>query len=756
MYSYLAFISGAAPLPPPPRALWTCRRRSSLSSSSSSEASGGRGRGSKRAALHLARESYRAHFEPLLAVESAAEQAAWAAAARAPPPLRGVSVLRKKGRVMSGCVYALGGAGKGRKRISVECGLKKGDVVNVRGGAEGEVEVEGSVMERGAWEVFVVVKIGGDGCGVMDGWVEDGEDVVVFGGANGIAGERASFALEVVTGKEGMAELDIAGMIVRSLEEGVGGMLKGGPSKQVAAGGVSGGKWEEVARASPSRADKAASASAVREVCASLSVPLNTSQRAAVKHSLERSVSIIQGPPGTGKTVTAACIIAAAVRAGCGPVLATAASNVAVDNLLEKLLDVGRGAPRDRVNIVRVGRVAAVAESLWDFTLEGILEKDPAVRRAREEAERNPSVSSKSYEVERLAAVRILRRADVVLTTCVGAGRDIFEELCFSFLLCDEATQSTEPDLLVPLMAGNAPTLRQLVLVGDHHQLPPTVLCQGEEGEKLGHSLFSRFWSAGVASMMLNTQYRMHPQIASFPSKHFYFSKLVSAVKKEDRPLPLSLPTASANEALPSMPRVVSGETRREGRVTGGVSGDDLANLSGIDTERLLGLLQKNRVIFIDSESGVEERDSLLRELDAAFSYVNRVEARLVCNIVHQLRYPPGDVGVISPYSAQVRLISRALASERDSQVHVSTVDGFQGREKEVIIFSAVRSNKQGRVGFLADWRRLNVALTRARKVLIVIGTASTLKNDPHWQTWLRSAPCYALSSLGKASSAYK
>lgn len=756
MSSHLAFISGAAPLPPPPRAFWTCRRRSSSSSSSSSEASGGRGRGSKRAALHLARDAYRAHFAPLLAAESAAEQAAWAAAARAQPPLRGVTVLRKKGRVLSGCVYALGGAGKGRKKISAECGLKKGDVVVVRGGAEGEVEVEGSVMERGAWEVFVVVKIGGDGCGVMDGWVENGEDVVVFAGANGIAGERASLALEVVSGKDGMAELDIAGMIVRSLEESVGGILKGGPSKQVAAGGVSGGKWEEVARASPARADKALSASAVREVCASLSVPLNTSQRAAVKHALERSVSIIQGPPGTGKTVTAACIISAAVRAGCGPVLATAASNVAVDNLLEKLLDVGRGAPRDRLNIVRVGRVAAVVESLWDFTVEGILEKDPVVRRAREEAERNPSVSSKSYEVERLAAVRILRRADVVLTTCVGAGRDIFEELCFSFLLCDEATQSTEPDLLVPLVAGSAPTLRQLVLVGDHHQLPPTVLCQGEEGEKLSHSLFSRFWSAGVASMMLNTQYRMHPQIAAFPSKYFYFSKLVSAVKKEDRPLPLSLLTdsSSADEALPSMSGVVSGETRREGGVTGGLSDGDLGRLSGIDTKRLVSLLQKNRVIFIDSENGLEERDGLLRELDAAFSYVNRVEARLVCNIVHQLRYPRGDVGVISPYSAQVRLISRALASERDSQVQVSTVDGFQGREKEVIIFSAVRSNKQGRVGFLADWRRLNVALTRARKVLIVVGTASTLKNDPHWQAWLRSAPCYALSSLGKVRSA--
>jgi AAA domain len=544
--------------------------------------------------------------------------------------------------------------------------------------------------------------------------------VCVEQGANAMANKRAVDAVAALTDKE-QQRSEMPLMVVRSLGDAAGAVTSAdGPTEQAVSSAAAGAdrKWEDVARAAPPGLDKGRVIAAVREM-GMLRPPLNSSQKNAVKQALLRSMSIIQGPPGTGKTVTAACVAVGAVLAGCGPVLATAASNVAVDNLLEKVLVAGRGWRRLRV--VRVGRVAAVDESLWEYTLEGMLENDPVVLRAREEAEKNPAAATASWEVEQAAASRIVRGADIVLTTCIGAGREALADLPFKFLLVDEASQATEPDVLVPLTVGSSETLSQLVLVGDHHQLPPTVLSDGAAPNGLSRSLFSRMWSSGVMSTMLDTQYRMHPDISYFPSKQFYFGKLATAVAKSDRPLPLA---------------------------SNGAGITDRVDTVGIDRATLQGLLQLRRVLFVNVPDGRDERDTHLRETGNAFSFVNRNEARAACDLARQLPFGAEEIGLISPYSGQVRLLSRIMATNEEKPVEISTVDGFQGREKAAIVFSTVRSNNDGRVGFLADWRRLNVALTRAKSVLVVVGNFTTLRRDKHWTAWLRHAPITELGSL--------
>lgn len=715
---------------------WTCRRGGGGDSGGAKAATGGRGRGAKRAALYDAMAAYAAHFTPLLAAEAAAEQAAHAAAAARPPPLEGVRVERRP-RVLGSSMYVL--RGERGVRISEECRMRKGDVVCVREGRRTRAPsetgdagdgAEASVLERTAWEVHLAVPIAGEAARLLDAFEADGVEVCVVQGANDMANQRAVAAVAAITDKA-QQRSEVALMIVRSLTESAGEAttVKDGPTEQavltmVAEDGVERRHAEEVARASPPGLNKGAVSAALRAI-EDIRPALNPSQRTAVTRTLLRSASIIQGPPGTGKTLTAASVVVGAVLVGCGPVLATAASNVAVDNLLEKVLAVSRGIRRLRV--VRVGRVAAVDESLWEHTLEAMLEKDTLVRRARVDAEKNPASATAAWEVEQAAASRIVRGADVVLTTCIGAGREVLAGLPFRLVLADEASQATEPDILVPLTVGNSETLRQVVLVGDHHQLPPTVLSDWAAPDGLGRSLFSRLWISGVMSAMLDTQYRMHPDISSFPSRHFYFGKLITAVDCNERELPHNL-----NRAAESFVR---------------------AELCGVDGQVLSQFLRKRRILFVNVQEGRDERDCQLRDTGSNFSYVNRDEARAACNIVRQLPYSRDDIGLISPYSGQVRLMSRILAAREDAPLEISTVDGFQGREKLAIVFSAVRSNNGGNVGFLADWRRLNVALTRAKSVLIVVGAFETLRQDENWSAWLKQAPKIDLLSLSNQPS---
>ena len=252
---------------------------------------------------------------------------------------------------------------------------------------------------------------------------------------------------------------------------------------------------------------------------------LNHSQVYAVKTVLQRPLSLIQGPPGTGKTAVAIRILShwarlAADSAGKGeipsPILATSDSNIAVDNLVE-----GCGASAG-LRVVRLGRSEAIRPELLRYCID----RPPSSYNKEGGGNNNGNQSYGSSAAGHRERVKTLRNAQVVCCTCIGSGADILDAMTFERVLVDEATQATEPAVLVPLMRG----CRQLVLVGDHCQLPPTVLSTRAEEEGHGVPLFSRMVACGVPPYMLDTQYRMHPCIAMFPSDLFYGGLLKNGV----------------------------------------------------------------------------------------------------------------------------------------------------------------------------------------------------------------------------------
>ena len=425
---------------------------------------------------------------------------------------------------------------------------------------------------------------------------------------------------------------------------------------------------------------------------------LNESQKVACEAAISQRLTLIQGPPGTGKTHTAVRILQAWSSQNVGTILAVADSNVAVDNLLEGLLGLG-------VSAVRLGQPVKVRESLREATVDAQMESHPLRRDLEEHLELNeklarriPGMKGKEKglahrdlnrgwkevrRIERQIRDDILDRAQVLCCTCIGVGHQLLDGRRFSRVLLDEATQATEPASLVPLVRG----ARQIVLVGDHRQLPPTVISRRAENGGLRRSLFERLVAMGIEPMLLDTQYRMHPAISDFPNRTFYEGRLVDGITAADRPNPAGLLWNDWEVPMAFLP----------------VNGDELLSPDGASKE-------------------------------------NPAEAGWVATILENLLQAgdleEADIGIITPYAGQVRAIRDALP-ERNDSVEVQTVDGYQGREKEVIIFSCVRSNSDGTVGFLSDERRLNVALTRAKRGLIVIGDPDTLRNDETWASWL-------------------
>lgn len=662
-----------------------------------------RSRGDKRSALYHDMARYASHFKPLLEAELASEQAHYESAGRA-PMLRNVKIY-ERGRLMGDAVFVLRSPDS-KQKLSSECELRKGDLVFIRydtnhDPAGDDNRVEALVLERTLGTVSVAVPIGSESASTLALMSSQNAFMKVEQGINCIANERAQAAIAAITDRSHTVS-QIAIVIVRSLAQSDERLLTENalprvPTEQAVSCNVKKKEetpWENFARAFPAGVGRKAVSSAHNKVC-TIYDPPTLVQRSAIRDALFRTLTLIQGPPGTGKTMTAAYMMVGAVFAGCGPVLATAPSNVAVDNILEKVIWIsGNG-----LGVVRVGRTAAVRENLWEYTLEGHLERNPTVRRAREAVLNDSSQLSVLRKLEQEISRQILRRADIVFTTCVGAGHELFDEVEFRFVVCDEASQATEPDSLIPVVAGAGSCCRQLVLVGDHHQLPPTVL---SNNLALSQSLFGRLWHSGVFASMLDTQYRMHRQIAKFPVKHFYFGRVRTKVQNHHREF-----------------------TKKDGAPSS----------SFLET-----LLSEKRVVFIDVLEGRERSDrSTAAGGEAAispFSYVNLEEAAVVLRVVRELPFLSKDIAVISPYVGQIRALSRILRDEY-ADVEVSTVDGFQGREKDAIIFSTVRSNENQALGFLSDWRRLNVGITRARSALVVVGSGRTLKNDPFWAKWL-------------------
>ncbi len=431
---------------------------------------------------------------------------------------------------------------------------------------------------------------------------------------------------------------------------------------------------------------------------------LNPEQQGAVDLA-DRALDLamIHGPPGTGKTTVLVEVIRRAVARG-QRVLATAPSNLAVDNLLERLAAAGLAC-------VRIGHPARVLPGLLEHTLEaraaaheaariaaGLVDEALALRRdarkrrtrrgpgrfseAREKERDARALLSEARALEARAEAEVLDRAEVVLATLTSLDGRALEGRRFGLAAVDEATQALEPATYLALLRAE-----RAVLAGDPLQLPPTVLSPAAQRDGLGVSLFERLAAAfgDEARVTLAEQHRMNERIMAFPSKMLY------------------------QGWLRAHPAVASWAV-------------DDAPLELIDTA--------GRGFEEEVPAGSDSRQNA-GEADLAVAEVARVLA---------LGVPPGEVAVISPYDAQVQRLRELLAGELERGLEIDTVDGFQGREKDVVIASLVRSNDAGEVGFLADVRRMNVAMTRARKKLVVIGDGATVSRHPFYEAFLRHA----------------
>jgi hypothetical protein len=414
-------------------------------------------------------------------------------------------------------------------------------------------------------------------------------------------------------------------------------------------------------------------------------------------------LALVHGPPGTGKTTVLVEVIRRAAARG-EPVLACAPSNLAVDNLAERLAEAG-------VDGIRLGHPARVLPSVLERTLEarvagheaariasGLVDRalrlrlDARKRRQRRgpgrygearEAEREArALLAEARELEARAEAEVLSRAPVVLATLTGLDAPPLAGRRFALAVVDESTQAVEPAVHLALLRAE-----RAVLAGDHLQLPPTVLSAEAQAGGLGISLFERLVErqGDAIRVTLLEQHRMNERIMAFPSQALYGGLL--------RAHP-----AVAGWAL------------------------DGAPLELVDT----------------SGRGFEEATP-----EGSDSKVNEGEALLAAREVERvlgLGVAPGDAAVISPYDAQVQRIRQLLAARCEEGLEVDTVDGFQGREKEAVVVSLVRANERGEVGFLADVRRMNVALTRARKKLVVVGDGATVARHPFYEAFLRHA----------------
>ncbi|KAJ7517717.1 hypothetical protein O6H91_21G037200 [Diphasiastrum complanatum] len=421
---------------------------------------------------------------------------------------------------------------------------------------------------------------------------------------------------------------------------------------------------------------------------------LNASQVNAVRNVLQKPVSLIQGPPGTGKTVTSAAIVYHLSKQGQGQVLVCAPSNVAVDQLAEKISATG-------LKVVRLCAKSreAVSSPVEHLTLHyqvrhlDTSEKSELhkLQLLKDEQGELSSADEKKYKSLKRATEReISQSADVICCTCVGAGDPRLSNFRFRQVLIDESTQATEPECLIPLVLG----AKQLVLVGDHCQLGPVIMCKKAARAGLAQSLFERLVLLGVKPIRLQVQYRMHPCLSEFPSNSFYEGTLQNGI--------------TMNERLSS----------------------------GID----FPWPAPNRPMFFYVQMGQEEISA------SGTSYLNRTEAANVEKIVSTFLKSgvnPVQIGVITPYEGQRAYIvshmarNGALRQQLYKDIEVASVDSFQGREKDYIILSCVRSNEHQGIGFLNDPRRLNVALTRARFGIVILGNPKVLSKQNLWNSLL-------------------
>ena len=438
---------------------------------------------------------------------------------------------------------------------------------------------------------------------------------------------------------------------------------------------------------------------------------LNESQKEAVRKALSaKDVMLVHGPPGTGKT-TALVEIVRQTLLRKHSIFVTAPSNTACDNLLERLVEKG-------VNALRLGHPARVSGHLREHTLDFKLALHPVAkeipmieaemvrlknRLERYHDRRSPGrddeqalrrdislLRQETKNIRKEVLTRVMKEAEAVVGTPTGIQIRAVREKTFDLVVIDEATQATEPITWIPMTAAV-----KVVMAGDHFQLPPTVRSKEADAKGLGRTLFERYYDilGSEFKALLDRQYRMHEKIMGFSSRMFYKDRLI------------------ADESV------------------------RLQTLSGLRNVKDIPETHEP-LLFIDTAGkGFEEKLETGSE-----SRYNPEEAELVLAELKKMLeagVKPEEIAVISPYSAQVRLLASQFSMPG---LEIDSVDGFQGREKELVIVSLVRSNLTGDLGFLNDTRRMNVAMTRARRRLVVIGDSGTLSTLPFYKAFIAYA----------------
>ena len=457
---------------------------------------------------------------------------------------------------------------------------------------------------------------------------------------------------------------------------------------------------------------------------------LNPTQERAVNEVLwAKDVAIVHGPPGTGKTTTLVEAINETLMRE-SQVLVCAQSNMAVDWISEKLVDRG-------INVLRIGNPTRVNDKMLGFTYERRFESHAdypqlwAIRKAIRELRKNRKKGSENYhqkmdrlksraaEIELRINAELFGEARVIACTLVGSAHHLLEGMKFGTLFIDEAAQALEAACWIPMKRAS-----RVILAGDHCQLPPTVKSIAALRAGLGKTLMERIAeNKPEVVTLLKIQYRMNDEIMRFSSDWFYGGKVESAPQIKYR---------SVLDYDHPITWIDTSNEENQITIEGGDAPEDSASTS-------------SSVSAANQNSDLNFKEQFVGE---SFGRINKAEAELTLLTLaeyftkiskRRVLEERIDVGIISPYRAQVQYLKKLIKKYEFFKpyrrlISVNTVDGFQGQERDVILISLVRSNDEGQIGFLKDLRRMNVAMTRARMKLIILGNKDTMTKHPFYK----------------------